>query len=293
MRFGKLTALTGVLLVMLVVIYGCSDDKTTSTPAVTYGSLDDPVFVPIKAQIDNEVDQLLTDMLSGFDNMYVMPGDTSSVRAQLTPPLQEPEPDADPDTLIADFQDGWYFVYATYTGEVYHSRIADSIMYCLDGLPVERPTGGIDYIHFISSWTFTALDPTVTHVNFTGRNDFQFSNLDHSVSTINGNTVNTVEVVQIDPDITETNVFGFFVTVSNLNVPKESGGWYAACPQSGTLNFTLSHISIESWTGGAVYATSSAEWTVTVGFNNGTATVTASNGEGTWRYTSEVCTIGN
>jgi len=289
MRFGKLAVLTGVFACALAVFYGCSDDRTTSMPPVNYGSLDDPVFVPVKVQIDDAVSTIVTDVLTGLGNMYVLPGDTMSVQAQLNPPATEPDPDATPDELIAIYQNGWHFVHATYTGNVYFSRLRDSVMYQIDGTPVEIPTGQVDFIHYINNWTFTALDPDVSHTDFTGRNDFEISNLDQPIATINGATSNTVEAVYIAGDTMMTNMYGFAIQVTNLRIPKVTGHWVTGCPQSGRLNIILSHVY--NWENDVTFGGGSAGWTAVVTFNNGTATITADNGDQTWRYECEVCTI--
>lgn len=289
MRFGKLTALTGVLVIALAVIYGCSGDKTTSTPTITYGSIDDPQFVPVKTQIDTALTVFIGDILSGFDNLYAPPGDTQSVRAELTPPYLVPDPNANPDTLIAIYENGWHYVYAAYVGDVYHARITDSIRFEVDGTPIEGPSLDIDYIHFINSWEFTALNPDVSHINFTGRNDFDIANLDQNTATINGTTVNNVEAVYIGVDTTATSDFDFNFTATDVQIPKTSRGWKASCPTAGTLDMTMTHTF--SWTTLQSNGSGSKEWTIQVTFNNGAATVTADNGTTTWRYQYEVCQV--
>jgi len=289
MRFGKLTALTGVLIILLAVLYGCSDDKTTSIPPVTYGSIDDPEFVPVKAQVDTVLSGFVRDVLTGLDNMYVQPGDTISVRTALTPPSVQPDLNAAPDTLLAVYQNGWHFIYATYTGQLYHSRLRDSIQFQVDGLPVQMLDPDVDFVHYIHNWTFTALDPNVTHADYTGRNEFEISDLDQQTAVINGSTANTLELVYIAPDTTMTNTFSFNFTATDVTVPQVAGGWYSGCPRTGTLNMTLSHVF--SWTNNVSFGSRANNWTATVTFDDGTATVTATNGEQTWRYECHICTI--
>jgi len=289
MRLGKFTALTGVILVSVAVIFGCSDDKSTTTPTVTYGSVDDPEFVPVKTQIDNTVSDIVADVVEGFDNLYVAPGDTTSVQAQLTPPATQPEPGADPDVLIATYENGWHHVYATYTGDVFYAQTSDSIRFEIDDVPVQQPTTEVDYLHYIDNWTFTALNQEVTHNDYTGRNDFEIANIDQTVAVINGSRVNTVETFFVDTDTTLTHMFTFNIDVTNLNVPRVSNQWTSACPQSGTLDIVLSNTW--NWTNATTFGSGGTNWTVNVVFADGTATVTADNGETTWRYECDVCTI--
>jgi len=289
MRFGKLTALTGVLLIALFVFYGCSNDKTTSTPTVTYGSIDDPEFVPVKTRIDSTLTIFIGDILVGFDNLYAYPDDTVSVRAELTPPFVVPDGTAGVDTLIALYDNGWYYVYATYTGNLYSARVTDSIQYQSNGTPVQDLSANIDFVHFINKWEFTAVNPDITHTDFDGRNNFTYANLDQSVSTINGETVNNVEAVYIGVDTTMTNNFDFSFTAANVQVARTIHGWKASCPVAGTLDMTMTHTY--SWTHADTQGSGSGEWTIQVTFDNGTATITASNGTSNWRYECEICQV--
>lgn len=289
MRLGKLTALTGVIFISIAVFFGCSSDKKTVTPTITYGSLDDPEFVPVKTQIDNTITNLVNDIVAGFDNLYVVPGDTSSVQNQLTPPAFEPDPDADPDVLIAIYENGWHFVYATFTGDIYYAEIKDSIQFQIDGVPVQQPNSSVDYIHFIDSWVFEALNQDVTHIDYTGRNNFVLSDLDQTVAVINGTTNHEVDTYFINGDTSMTNLFAFNVAVTDLNIPKASGQWISGCPQSGTLEIVLADTF--EWTNATSSGSGTIDWEVDVTFEDGNATVVATNGDDIWRYECEVCTV--
>ena len=289
MRLGKITALTGVIIISIAVLFGCSKDTKTVTPTVTYGSLDDPEFVPVKTQIDNTVTNLFNDVLAGFNNLYVAPGDTSSVQNQLTPPAIDPDPDANPDVLITIYENGWHFVYAAFTGDVYYAELKDSIQFQIDGVPVQQPSSSVDFIHFIDRWIFEALDQDVTHVDYTGRNDFEISDLDQSVAVINGTTSHEVDTYFINGDTTMTNLFAFDITVAGLNISKVSGQWISGCPQSGSLEIVLTN-SFE-WTNATSNGSGTINWEIDITFDDGTATVVATNGTKTWRYECEMCTI--
>ncbi len=289
MRLGKLTVLTGVIIISILVILGCSDDKKTVTPTVTYGSLDDPEFVPVKVQIDDAITTVVNDILAGFDNLYVSPGDTSTVQNQLTPPAFQPDPDSDPDVLIAIYENGWHYVYATFTGDVYFAETKDSVRFQVDGVPVQFPGASVDYIHFIDNWNFTALDQEVSHTDYTGRSDFELANLNQNVAVANGTTTNSVETNYFAQDTTLANLFTFNVTLSDVNVAKVNSQWLSGCPASGVLTMTLND-SYE-WSNGLTGGSGDVNWEIGVTFNAGTATVTATNGSDTWRYECEVCTI--
>jgi len=288
MRFGKLTALTGILIMIAAGMYGCSDDKSTSTPAITYGPIDDPVFVPVKAQIDDAITTFVNDMRDGFENYYVAPGDWTTIRAQMMPPAIEPDLGADPETLIVIYQNDWHFVYATFLGDAFRSRVACSTQYQIDGIPVEDPQASVDFIHDIDNWRIMALDTDISHTNYTGRNDFQIANLDQNTATINGVTSNTVEIVYVDADSTMSDVYSFVFTVNNINVPRQDGEWESGCPCSGTLQMTLSHTY--NWDNSITFGTGADGWNINVVFTNGIATVTADNGSDVWLYDIQVCT---
>jgi hypothetical protein len=288
MQLGKLTALTGVIIISVAVIMGCSNDKsTTVTP--NYGSLDDPQFVPVKTQIDDALDVLIEDILAGFDNLYVSPGDTSSVQANLTPPFFQPDPEIDPDIIVAVYENGWHIVHASYTGDIYHSAYIDSIMFMVVDAPVQEPSPEVDFIHHIDNWAFTAINQDATHVDFEGRNEFQLADLDQSVAVINGTTHNSVDTYFAGDDTTMTSLFVFDIDVNDLNIPKLVGQWLTACPLSGSLDVTLANTF--EWTNATTSGGGSVQWTVNVTFNNGVANVTASNGSVTWLYGYQVCSI--
>lgn len=288
MRLGKLTALTGVIIISVVLVLGCSNDKSTSD-VPTYGSLDDPQFVPVKNQIDDALDVLIEDILAGFDNLYVSPGDTTSVRANLTPPAFQPDPDIDPDIVVAVYENGWHIVQASYTGDVYHSEYIDSTQFQIDGTPVQEPSGTVDFIHHIDNWEFTAVNQDISHIDFLGRNDFEFANLDTQIGVINGTTHSSIDVYYTGTDTTLTSVFVFDILVNDLNIPKVAGQWITGCPQSGSLGIMLANDF--EWTGPTSSGNGSVEWTANVTFANGIANVIVTNGSVTWMYGYEVCTI--
>ena len=288
MRFGILTALAAMALVAIFA-FGCSDDKTTSSTPVNYADLEDPQFAPVKTPVDETVNNLLDDVLSGFENKYVTPGDTVSVRADLMPPLLNPPLGVGPDTLIADYQEGWHYVYASYTGDMYKSRLWDSVQIQVDGTPVETPIPAVDYIHGIRRWSIMPLNPGETHFALYGRNDFELANLDQSVATINGSRANAVELEYIAADTSLIDNYNFDMTITNLQLAKTLAGWTSACPQTGTIDMNLSRVVI--WQGPHGSGNGSGSWHVTITFDDGSATVTASNGDNRWRYTTQICTI--
>jgi len=287
MRLGTLSVLAGAILIVVALLIGCSDDKTSNP--VTYGDLQDPEFAPVKVQIDGAITEILDDLLDGFDNLYVQPGDTTSVRADLMPPEVLPDPNDDPDTLIAVYLQGWHYVYASYAGDYYQSHLHDSVQYQQAGDPVEHPSTNVDYIHNIVSWEITALDPEQSHINYDGRTEFEIANLDLTVSTINGSSAKNVEVFYTATDTTFTDNYTFETVVNNLQVAETIIGWSNSCPLSGVITMGLDRDY--AWTNATTNGEGTSSWTVTASFDNGEVVVTARNGASTWRYTADLCDI--
>ncbi|MCP4569406.1 MAG: hypothetical protein GY841_17665 [FCB group bacterium] len=288
MRLLKLTALTGMSLLLLAFFVGCgSDDKpTTTTPS--YGNNTDPDFVPVQDEINGLLVEIVDDMLDGFDNLYVTPGDTVNARADLSPSWLEPDPVDGPDTLIAIYQNDWYFVYASYTGDIYRSRLWDSVQFQNDGT-AQQSANNADYIHFIDNWEVTSLNQDVTHSDFSGRNDYVISHLDENIATIEGATEHNVNAVYVGTDTTMTLDYEFTSVATDIQIAKFVTGWHSACPVSGTIDMTMTNDF--AWTNASSSGQSSVSWEIDVTFSNGTATIYADNGTVTWRYTCEVCTV--
>jgi hypothetical protein len=287
MRFGTLTALAASLLVIMALAIGCSDNEATA-PTITYGDNSDPVFVPVKAQVDEVLGSIVGDFAGGMGSLYVLIGDTVSVRAELMPPWMVPNPETEPvDTLIAGYANDWHYVYASYLGDAYRSTYHDSLQYRIDGTPVEHPTTDVDYIHTIKSWEITGLNQNVTHLDLNGRSDYVLSNLDLPVASIEGSGHHMTEVTYVATDTTFIGNYSFDVTVDGVQVTKAPTGWVNACPTAGTITLALSHVY--TWTGGTGSGNGSGTWTITAVFVNGAATVTAANGTNTWQYTCDVC----
>jgi hypothetical protein len=287
MRFGTLTALAAALLVIMALAIGCSDDEAT-TPTITYGDNDDPAFVAVQTQIDEVLGSIVGDFASGMGSLYVLLGDTESVRAQLMPPWMVDNPEEEPvDTLITGYANDWHYVYASYLGEYYRSVYRDLLQYRIDGVPVEHPNASVDYIHTIKSWTITGLNQNVSHLDLNGRSDYVLSNLDQDVATVEGSGHHMTEVTYIAADTSFIGNYSFNVTVDNVQITKAPTGWINACPTSGTITLALSHVY--TWTSAESSGNGSGTWTISATFADGTATVTANNGTTTWQYTAEVC----
>ncbi len=289
MRLGMLTALAGLIVLSMALVIGCSSDKTTTSPTITYGELTDPEFIPVKAQVDSVLTSIVSDVLSGFNKLSVAPGDTSSVQADMTPPSVEPDPNANPDSLLAVYFGDWNYVYATYTGTTYFSRLRDSIQYKTDGVAQQNPTGTVDFIHNITNWTFTVIDQNTTHTDYAGRTDFTLTNLDQTTATINGTFTTTVKNVFVGIDSSFTELYSFDVDMTNFTVSENSGAWITGCPNTGSLSLDLGYTY--TYETNLDFGSGNSNWTATASFSSGTATVNIGNGTTDWQYTIEVCNI--
>ena len=290
MRLLKFTALAGMSILLCSFFVGCGSDDATPTASTAYGDNDDPEFVVVQEEINGLLVEIVDDMLDGFDNLYVTPGDTISARADLAPTGLGPDPglESGPDTLIAIYQNNWYYVYASRLGEVYRSRLWDSVQFRQDGVP-QQGGSSADYVHFIDNWEITSLNQSITHTDFDGRNDYIIEGLDSSLAVINGTTEHNVNAVYIGTDTTMAYDYAFNSTATDIQIPKFVTGWVTACPQSGTIEMTVTQDY--EWTNATTSGEGSVEWTINVEFDYGTVTVRANNGTTTWRYTCDICTV--
>jgi len=284
MRLGKLSALVGVIFCTLVFFIGCSDSTSSG---IQYADIDDEDFVPVKAQIDTLLTEMVFDLGQGFSNLYVVPGDEGNDVVQLGPAALEPDPETDPDSLFSSYSNGWYYVYADYTSSVYSVVIEDSVQYLIDDTPVEFDASA-DEVNFIENYEFTALEQTETHCDYSGRSDFNFSDLDTDIATIGGTAEHDRSVYWVSGDSSLTSVYNFDAEYTNLQILKYEN-WSCNCPNAGMATLTMTRGT--SWDFDGDTGTGNTSWTITVVFDAGTATVTASDGSSTWRYTCDVCTV--
>lgn len=289
MRLSIVTALAGIIVVLMALVVGCSSKQTTTSPTITYGELNDPEFVLVKVQVDSVLTNIVSNVLSGLNNLSVAPGDTNSVQILMSPPSIEPEPDANPDSLLAVYVGDWNYVYATYTGSSYFSRLRDSIQYKDGGVVQKSPSGTVDYIHNITNWTFTALDQSTSHSDYLGRLDFELGSLDQSIATINGSYLTIIKNVYVGFDSSFTEIYSFDIDATGFRVSRTSGEWASGCPTAGTLTIDLDYIY--SWENNIAFGSGNSSWTATANFLNGTATVTLSDGTTLWQYMVATCTI--
>ena len=230
---------------------------------------------------------IVNDIASSFGNLYVQPGDDSSIIAQLSPPSVDPDPNADPD-VIHTYTDGWHYIYAYYDGEVYFSAISDSIQYSIAGDPVESPSVSVDGLHIINNWAFTTLNQAVTHTDYEGRDEFLVTKLDEAISAVSGTSEYSIQYSFIGTDTTMTTTFTFDMTVTDLQISKEILGWTSGCPTSGELVFSINHGIV--WSNASTEGEDHTIWSIGVTFTDGSVVVNAGNGTENWRYETDICT---
>jgi hypothetical protein len=288
MRFDRFTALTGAVIFSLILAVGCSDDNQAPAPT-NYGSLDDPQFTAVQDEIENAITGAIGNMDAGFVNLTYTPGDTSSVAAQLVPPMLDPGPGGAPDSLWTSYSNGWYYVYAIKAFDGYMARLKDSVQYKADGVVIEGPGGLVDYVHNIANWSFISTTQDISHIDLTGRSDFELANLDLTTATINGTCDRLAEVVYMAGDTSLAATFNFHLAASNLAIAKTTLGWGSACPVSGTVQMTLAYLY--TWQGPNGFGTGNSSWNISIGFTNGLANITATNGATTWNYQTQICDL--
>lgn len=289
MRLGTFTALIGAIIFTMVLATGCSDSNTQAPAPTNYGSLGDPQFTAVQPEIENAITGALGNLNAGFTNLTFIPGDTSSVAAQLVPPMLDPGPTGGPDSLWVIYSNGWYYVYAIKSFDNYVARLKDSVQYKADGQVIQEPNSSVDYVHNITSWSFLSTNQDTSHIDLTGRSNFELANLDQQTATINGTCDRLAEVYYTAGDTSLTATFNFHLSAGNLAITKTSLGWGSACPSSGTIQMTLSYLY--SWQGPNGFGTGSSSWNINVGFTNGLANITATNGNTAWNYQTQICDL--
>jgi len=95
-----------------------------------------------------------------------------------------------------------------------------------------------------------------------------------------------VKLLEPNQQLSETLTFAS--TVTNLAVNKTAIGWAQGCPNSGTINTTVS-MSAAVDAGTPIVST----WDVSMTFTDGAAAVSVSSGSTVWNYTTDLCTAIN
>lgn len=271
-----------VLLAVLLLAFGCSDDKVPAPTGTSQqpGELTDPEFVPLQTQINTYLDETIELYNVGLDNINTLPLDSGEVENQHA--TLGPN-----DSLTVGYLNGWHVIYLARHNEFFDSFSKDSIQFRLDDVAIEDPTD-CDYMHYVRSWSYDDNQTDYTHTNYDGFCDLVFTDLDQNACYINGENNVVYQWNYLSADSNVTAYFDMEVDVNNVQLNSVPNyGWVAACPASGTMTFDID----EAWsvnnglaTGMQVYS-----WQVSVSFEDGLATVSVTRDNTVWNYTYQVC----
>jgi hypothetical protein len=282
MRLGNRVLVTGMTLLIgavLLIGAGCGDDDA-DTPTTITGSLTNPEFVAVKAQLDNFVDSTVTFFKNGLNTVKgIAPGDIVIPQYAVSP-----EQEDDWDTL---YTNGWHVINIDYTHKendaaVWQTTLSDSIQYKANGVAQEDWTGR-DQLDFRHHWTYDVAADEVSHTSYAGYAYFTFANLNTTTTTLTGGRDFTAHNLVVTADSTVVRDFTFTSDINNVALKMANDAW-SNCPTSNTITATVE----------MVYTKDDADpvtttWDATFSFNNGSMSASISKGNTVWSYTTDLC----
>ena len=270
--------------IMLLVVAGCGDDETDTT--IT-GSLTDPDFVAVKAQLDEFVDSTIAFFGNGLNTI-----DGISDGDGVIPPQYavNPEQQDSWDTTFTD--DGWYQINIAYTHKdgqqqpVWQTSLHDSIQYRLNDAVLMSDFNTRDQLIFKHHWNFDVFDTTVTYASFAGAVDLTFDDLNSALCTVTGSRDFTAHSKVITVYSTVWRDFTITTDINSVTLKKSAYTGWSNCPVGGSVSTTVE----------MVYTKDDADpvttiWNATFAFSNGTLTASITKGNTVWSYTSDLCNV--
>jgi len=279
MRSYKALVILGVAVMACTALafWGCSDDNNNST---NWGSLTDPEFVEVDAQVSEFVDSTLTFFAEGLGSIASLPTDGNVDPVQYGPG----DPGATTDSLSVAYNGGWHVIHLEYhASNGYAAYVHDSVQFIVGGQPSQEPAG-LEQLQYRHMWTWNAPDTTVTYRNLGGENAFTFSGLQTNQATVNGTNEVSSHAKYVSNDSTVSREVTVEGTLSNFKIDKTPAGWAQGCPASGnaTVNVTMTY---QKDNNDPVVST----WAFTLSFNHGVTTVNATSQGQTWTYQRREC----
>lgn len=272
-----------LMIMAALFMWGCSDDEPSAPTNTTQpGDPEDPVFVVVQDQINNCIDSMALYFDYGLDNIYSVPMDSDQVEQQ----HGSLGPD---DTLITGYSGGWHTLYVSIQHEQSFDKfINDSVQFQIDGVPVESPDG-LDYLHFIRRWGVEWNVTDVSYTNGYGRFEFEYSNLDQDVTTLNGSNDVLLEWRWYGDQATVEATFDVHVTIDEVQISKVPNyGWTSGCPSSGMMTMDIDEAYW--YDDGTNSDMTLYSWEAAVVFEDGTATISVYRDNTVWTWTRELCT---
>ncbi len=283
MRFQKRLFVSGLASIMMLtlVFAGCSDDKST-TPATTIGSLSDPEFVAVRAQIDAMADSTLDFFMHGLNALQGLDG------ADL--PAQYAVDPGGEGGVETNYSDGWHTIGLTSLATGNNFWIHDSIQFVKDGVPQRAPTNA-QAMSFIHRWRKNAAQDNSTDTA-TGRAGLTFGGFYQANTTVSGTAEAVYYNQTVYSDSTVKRSYDFDITLTGFKIG-ESGlpgstsniDNASNCPCEGSFVADVE----ASYQKGSASATRS-DWEVGGTFEDGTLSVEVTSGNTVWTYTRDMCT---
>ena len=276
------SGMTVLIGVMLLVVAGCGDD--TSTPTTITGSLTNPEFVVVNAQLDDFVDSTIAFFENGLNTINGIADDGVVIPQYAVSPEQQ-------DSSVTSYSNGWHVIQMTRTERdqdqngVWWTSLADSIQYRKNGVAQESYEGR-DQLLYRHHWAYDVFDTTVSHTGFLGNANYTFSNLLTSQATITGSRDFTANNKVVTVDSTIWRNLTFTADINNVTLRYFANTGWCNCPTSGSISTTVEMVYNKD-DGDPVTTT----WHATFAFSNGTMTASVTCGNTVWSYTSNQCSV--
>ena len=242
-----------LVLFALVAMIGCGDDNG---PSGELGLAGDAQYSAVTSQLDqtndwmnDQIEDAFATMPSGnsLDDIFMSSIGADSVNAS-----------------------DWTVLYHSNLSASVTTTIIDSIQYRNDGQVQYQPLGA-DQINYRHVTTQVDGDTTNGYTNYTNRTDVTISALDAQMAVLNGTSSLNLQT----RNGATWREYNIDLAAEGLNMNKVGQGqWNSSCPSTGTITATI-ELSIS--TSGAAPVTEN--WTATIVYNEGDATVTVMKSE--------------
>jgi hypothetical protein len=286
MRSQKRILVSGLVAIMalLLVFAGCSDDNTatSSGSGTNTGSLSDPEFVAVRAQIDAVADSTLDFFMHGLNALQGI--DVTDLPAQYAV-----DPDGN-DQVNTSYSDGWHVVGLTSLATGNSFWIRDSIQFVKNGTPQQSPSG-LQSMNFIHRW-FKDVQSGNTTDTASGRAQLSFGSFYQTNTTVSGTAQCGVYNKTIHSgDSTIVKAYDFDVTLTGFKIGQAGNpAWFSHfgdpsnCPCEGTIKADVTSTYQKNSN-----SATTTEWDVEATFSNGTLSVEVTSGNTVWQYTRDMC----
>lgn len=282
---NSFTLLLGLVFAASLVFswVGCSSDDPTTTGGVV-GDISDPEYIVIKEQIEVFIDSTLGIVKSGFNSTSALATDT------LIDPVNYGPLDPRTDSASSVYTNGWHIVFISRLGGGFSTAMLDSIQFRdVDGSN-QQTNSDIYSMSYYHDWVFTVHDTSFDHSSYDGNLRLEYANLNTAQATLSGS--NTYHIYskshsnnpELWPDRSrDITVSGDLV---NISINATNSGWSNSCPISGSITGSVEMSTID---GLANPVTS--DWTFSLSFTDGEATIKINRGSIYWSATYQACTV--